>query len=73
MSNYQDDFYDVFVPGEDVVLYESQEDLVNKCRYYLAHETERQQIADNGYGKVREKCSYGVRLDEIFDIVFGNR
>ncbi len=72
MSNYQEDFYDIFVPGEDVVLYESQEDLVNKCRYYLTHEAERQQIADNGYGKVAETCSYDVRLDEIFGIVFNN-
>ena len=71
LSNYQEDMYDIFVPGEDVVLYESQEDLLAKCRYYLTHEVERQQIAANGYGKVVEKCSYDVRLEEMFAGVFG--
>lgn len=71
LSNYQEDMYDIFVPGEDVVLYESQDDLLAKCRYYLTHEAERQQIAANGYGKVAEKCSYDVRLEEMFAEVFG--
>ena len=70
LSNYQEDMYDIFVPGEDVVLYESQDDLLAKCRYYLTHESERQQIAANGYGKVAEKCSYDVRLEEMFAEVF---
>ena len=41
MSNYQEDFYDWFVPCEDMVMYESVDDLVSKCRYYLKHDSER--------------------------------
>ncbi len=70
MSNYQADFYDWFVPGEDMVMYESVDDLMNKCRYYLKHDSERQQIAANGYGKVSELHTYDVRFKEIFDVVF---
>lgn len=70
LSNYQEDMYDVFVPGEDMVMYESVDDLVNKCRYYLEHESERRQIASNGTGKVSEKHTYDIRFKEIFDIVF---
>lgn len=71
LSNYQADFYDFFVPGEDLVLFESKEDLLAKCSYYLSHENERAQIAQNGYGKVKERHTYEVRLNEIFEIVFG--
>ncbi len=71
MSNYQADFYDFFVPGEDLVLYESQDDLLKKCQYYLTHETERKQIADNGYGKMKEFHTYEKHLAEMFEIVFG--
>lgn len=70
LSNYQADFYDYFTPGEDLVLYESQDDLIRKCEYYLNHEFERCQIAANGFGKVKESHTYEVRLKEIFEIVF---
>lgn len=71
MSNYQADFYDFFTPGEDLVLFESKDDLVAKCDYYLKHDNERRQIAANGYGIVKEKHTYKVRFNEIFNIVFG--
>ena len=70
MSNYQADFYDFFVPGEDLALYESKDDLMNKCRYYLSHEAERAQIAANGLGKIKESHTYKIRLSEMFEIVF---
>ena len=73
MSNYQADFYRHFVPGEDLVLYESHDDLVNKCQYYLSHDAERRQIAANGYGKVKEFHNFEVRFNEIFDIVFNRK
>lgn len=70
LSNYQAGFFDVFTPGEDMVLFESKNDLINKCDYYLKHEKERMQIAANGHGIVEERHTYKVRLNEIFDIVF---
>ena len=70
MSNYQADYYDWFVPGEDMVMYESVDDLSDKCRYYLTHDNERRQIAANGYGKISEFHTYDVRFKEMFDVVF---
>ena len=49
LSNYQGDFYEHFIPGEDLVLFDSQEDFLNKCDYYLKHDNERLQITANGY------------------------
>ena len=53
-----------------MVLYESVDDLLKKCAYYLRHESERKQIAINGYNKVKEYHTYEVRLQQMFDIVF---
>lgn len=69
LSNYQGDFYEHFIPGEDLVLFDSQEDFLNKCDYYLKHDNERLQITANGYGKVKEFHTYEVRLKEIFEVV----
>lgn len=70
LSNYQSDFYEHFIPGQDLVLYESVDDLLKKCAYYLRHESERKQIAINGYNQVKEYHTYEVRLQQMFDIVF---
>lgn len=45
-----------------MAVFESKEDLINKCDYYLEHDNERRQIAANGFGKVNEFHTYKVRL-----------
>jgi len=46
-----------FEPMVDYVPFSGEKDLVDKVRYYLANDNERQTIAANGYQKVREKYS----------------
>lgn len=70
LTNYQSDFLDFFVPGEDYVYFESQEDLMDKVRYYLANENERQAIAARGYQKVKEHHTYRHRVEEMLQIAF---
>ena len=69
LTNYQDDFVKYFTPGEDLVIYENQSDFLYKIKYYLAHEDERMQIAENGYTKVKNLHSFKIRLNKIMDIV----
>lgn len=65
LSNFQADFLDYFVPGEDFVYYESKEDFLQKVDYYLAHEDERQAIAMNGHRKTVAEHTYRHRVREI--------
>lgn len=65
LSNYQEDFLDYFVPGEDFVLFESQQDLLDKIAYYLSHESERAAIAQNGLQKVSVDHTYEHRVREM--------
>lgn len=69
LTNYQEDFGEYFVPGEDYAFYEGMEDMVDKIDYYLAHDREREQIAANGCKKVREEHSYEKHLARMLDIV----
>lgn len=62
LSNYQSEIPEIFVPDEDIVLYDSIPDMLAKIDYYLAHDDERKQIAKNGYEKVKEYHSYDVRI-----------
>ena len=68
LSNYQADFLDFFVPGEDYDYFDGTEDLLNKIEYYLSHDKERQNIAENGYRKVAEAHTYLHRAKTMLDI-----
>ncbi len=69
ITNYQPELTELFVDGEDLVIYYSYMDLVEKVRYYLANDAERCRIARNGCRKVREQHNYCKRLTDIFHIV----
>ncbi|NLJ96415.1 MAG: glycosyltransferase family 1 protein [Clostridiales bacterium] len=71
ITNFQSELLDYFEDGNDLVIYENEEDLHNKIRYYLQHDDERKQIAINGYKKVKEFHNYGIRVNEILKTVFG--
>ena len=53
LTNYQPEIARYFTDGEDLVMYSSMEDLVDKVAYYLEHDEEREQIARNGYEKLK--------------------
>jgi spore maturation protein CgeB len=69
MTNYQSELTELFVDGEDLVIYYSFDDLVEKVNYYLTHEEERRRIAEHGCLKVREQHNYYLRLNDIFTVV----
>ncbi len=69
LSNFQEDFLDYFVPGEDFVFYESESDFLAKIRYYLSHESERAQIAENAVGKMRDFHTFSHRVTAILDTI----
>lgn len=67
LTNYQPELFEFFAPGEDFAWYESEDDLMAKIEYYLAHEEERQEIARNGWQKIQSCFSYDKKLDELLN------
>lgn len=66
LTNYQKDFGRHFVPGEDFVQFFSEEDMMEKCEYYLSHEKERAEIAANGARKVAKNHTMEGCLRQMF-------
>jgi spore maturation protein CgeB len=69
LSNYQEDFYNIFAPGEDCVLFSSDDEMLSLADYYLAHEKERAQIVANGLGKITDYHTYVHRVHAMLDII----
>lgn len=67
LTNYQPELAEYFIDGEELVMYTSLEDAVEKCAYYLEHDDERRKIAQKGYQKVSELFTYEDRLQAIFE------
>lgn len=65
LTNFQADFMDCYVPGDDFVYYESKQDMLNKINYYLNHEDERIAIAQNGFERTKENHTYKHRIEEM--------
>lgn len=65
ISNYQPELAEYFINGEEIVMYESLEDLNDKISYYLTHEEERKRIAEAGYRKVLREFSFQKKIPEI--------
>lgn len=70
ISNYQAEIPDYFVPGEDIVLYSSKEELLNLTAYYLSHPAKRKEIAHNAYEKVKAHHTYLTRITQMLETAF---
>ncbi len=70
LSNYQEEIPEFFEIGQEIEVYTCLEELADKCSFYLEHEKERKEIAQNGYKKVKDKYSYIKKIPEMFVTAF---
>lgn len=71
LTNYQPELSDYFTPGYDLVCYSSEDELLEKTEYYLSHEKERIEIAQNGLQTVTQYHNYPERLLQIISMAYG--
>ena len=68
LSNWQPELAEYFTAGEELALFESKEECMEKIAYYLTHEEERKKIAAAGKRKVQELFSYEKGLERLFGV-----
>ena len=57
---------DFFIPGKEIVFFEDAADLIEKCRHYLAHPEEREQIRQAGLRRARAEHTWRHRFEAVF-------
>ncbi|MBT9168802.1 MAG: Spore protein YkvP [Syntrophomonadaceae bacterium] len=66
LSYYVEGLERMYSIGEEIALFVSPQDLVEKTRYYLKHEEEREAIAKRGYLRTRSDHTMEKRFQHIF-------
>lgn len=68
LSVYTDDLAGLFKPDKEAVYFKTPEELVQKTKYYLEHEEERERVAQAGYERLkRDGHEIGDRVQQIMD------
>ena len=65
LSNYQEELAEYFIENEELVMFYSYEDCMEKINYYLSHEDERSEIAQAGRRAVKERFDFKRQLEKL--------
>ena len=68
LSNWQPELAEYFTEGEEIALFESKDECMEKIAYYLSHEDKRREIAAAGKRKVQKLSSYEKGLERLFGV-----
>jgi hypothetical protein len=67
LSNYTDELANYgFKDGVNITTFRDKQEMLDKVRYYLRHEKERETIADNAYKFVLDKHTWTQRFAQVF-------
>jgi spore maturation protein CgeB len=66
MVEYLEEIEQFFVPDEEIVCFRDCDELVDKCRYYLANDAERRRIAEAGRRRALADHTWQKRLSDAF-------
>lgn len=67
----RDDLSSFYKPDEEIVIFTSPQDMMDKIRYYLTHEEERRAIALRAFERTLKDHTYIKRLDQLLTVIYG--
>jgi len=66
-TGFSDELADMFEPDREVITYSAKEELLDKVRFYLAHEREGDRIRRAGRARALRDHTYHKRFRDLFD------
>ncbi|PAV11363.1 hypothetical protein ASJ81_10340 [Methanosarcina spelaei] len=66
MVEYMEELEEFFEIGKEIVCYTDKEDMVNKIKYYLKHDDEREKIRQAGYKRCLQDHTWHKRFEMAF-------
>lgn len=69
LTNHTPGLETLFNIGENIITYSDKVDLIDKVKYYLEHDEERDEITRKGYEHVKNNHTYDNRAQQLVDII----
>lgn len=66
LTQYSDELPYYFEEGKEVISFKNEHELVDKLKYYISHETEREKIAKAGYERAINDHTWQRRFTDFF-------
>ena len=60
---------EMFEPDKELVFFHNPDEMIEKIRYYLAHDDERRRIGEAGKAKALAQHTYTHRFNRMFEII----
>jgi spore maturation protein CgeB len=67
LTGYVENLESYYKLDKEIVSFENTKELIEKLRYYIEHEEERQTIAQAGYIRTIKEHTYVQRFNDIFN------
>ena len=71
ISSFAPEITDYLSPSNEIVIYETLSDLIEKTNFYLNNNQEREKIKKAGYTKAIHH-TYQIRFEKVLSIIFNN-
>lgn len=71
LTHYAEDLERHFRVGDELAIYQDVDGLIEKIRYYLRHDDEREAIAEAGHRRAQAEHTYAKRFSDIVNYIFG--
>jgi glycosyltransferase involved in cell wall biosynthesis len=65
LSEYSPGMEETLLPGLEMAVYTTKEELLEKIKYYLSHEQEREEIADRGYRRAVKDHDVAIETPKL--------
>lgn len=67
LTGHSEELTHYYKPGQDIETYQNVDEAIDKIRYYLKNEAERESIASNGLTATLQSNTYEIRFNKIFE------
>ncbi len=69
LTEYNEELAEFFEPDEEIVFFKDQEECIDKIKYYLKNNTERERIRMAGYIRAQHEHTWQRRLGNFFNSI----
>ena len=72
ITDFVEELPDLYKLPDEMETFKTQDEFIDKIKYYIKNASLREKIAENGYKRVIADHTYEIRMKQLLDIISGN-